>query len=340
MQHVVTKPSALEGIILRGIVPGGNDSARRLAVHFGVFAPGDSENISTKTATHDVKEGDDLIAIYVPTRKLSVYQSGVTSGGTIVPFQRDQCNLEIQVESEICPGFKDAVGVSPADFLGNLNSFLDDEDSADAEILKKMVVKACVNIEVPELLNNSLVEIRDLLSRFIVYREDDPSSISNRVCPACAVIIRRGFCYCTACDCELISTGKFVIHMGEDEPKPSDTANVTEEVKQAQREAKEDAERIVAEEERPDTNEMSEGRSADRSYLPSDIGTDVDHDDAGVCPDNPEEDADAIHLQSASTSLARHHTSLASLASYFSKWKVFANNEADLVKEAGKGGGV
>ena len=30
----VTKPSALEGIILRGIVSGGNDSARRLAVHF------------------------------------------------------------------------------------------------------------------------------------------------------------------------------------------------------------------------------------------------------------------------------------------------------------------
>ncbi|CAJ1437347.1 unnamed protein product, partial [Effrenium voratum] len=38
--------------------------ARRLAVHFGVFAPWDSENIPTKTAMHDVKEGDDLIAIY------------------------------------------------------------------------------------------------------------------------------------------------------------------------------------------------------------------------------------------------------------------------------------
>ena len=49
----------------------------------------------------------------------------------------------VESESEICPGFKDAVGVTPADFLGNLNSFLDDEDSADAEILKKMVVAAC-----------------------------------------------------------------------------------------------------------------------------------------------------------------------------------------------------
>ena len=74
--------------------------------------------------------------------------------------------------------------MTPADFLGNLKSFLDDEDSSDAEILKKMVVMACINVEVPELLNNSLVEIRDLLSRFIVYREDDPSNISNKISPA------------------------------------------------------------------------------------------------------------------------------------------------------------
>ena len=83
----MTKPSSMEGIILRGIVPGGNDSARTPAVHCGVLAPWDSENISTKTALHDVKQGDDLIAIYVPTRKLSVYQSGVTSGGTIVAVE-------------------------------------------------------------------------------------------------------------------------------------------------------------------------------------------------------------------------------------------------------------
>ena len=129
-----------------------------------------------------------------------------------------------------------------------------------------------------------------------------------------------------------------MIHVDNDEPKPSDTANVTEEVKQAQREAKEDAERFVAKEERPDTNEMSEERSAGRSYLPSDIGTDIDDEDAGVCPDNPEEDADAIHLlQVKSHHPARHHTFLASLASYFSK---FASNEADVVKEAGKRGGL
>ena len=136
-----------------------------------------------------------------------------------------------------------------------------------------------------------------------------------------------------------------MIHLDQDEPKPSDTANVTEEVKQAQREAKEDAERIVAEEERPDTNEMSEGRSADsRSYLPSDIGTDVD-DDAGVCPDNPEEDADAIHLLQVKAICVDESGEASHLPGFtgivlFKVWKVFANNEADLVKEAGKGSGV
>ena len=67
----------------------------------------------------------------------------------------------------------------------------------------------------------------------------------------------------------------------------SDTSRVTEEVKQAQREAKEDAERIVAKKDRPDTSEMSEGR------------TDVDEDDMGIlmcllqvkaiCVDEPNE---------------------------------------------------
>ena len=135
-----------------------------------------------------------------------------------------------------------------------------------------------------------------------------------------------------------------MIHLDDDEPKPSDTANVTEEVKQAQREAKEDAGRVT-EEERPDTNEMSEERSAGRSYLPSDIGTDIDDEDAGVCPDNPEEDADAIHLLQVKAICVDESGEASYLSGFigivlFKVWKVFANNEADVVKEAGKGGGV
>ena len=53
------------------------------------------------------------------------------------------------VENEVCPGFKGAAGVTPADFLGNLSNFLDDEDSADADMLRKMVIKACETSRIP-----------------------------------------------------------------------------------------------------------------------------------------------------------------------------------------------
>ena len=71
-------------------------------------------------------------------------------------------------------------------------------------------------------------------------------------------------------------------------------------------------------------NEMSEERSAGRSYIPTDIGTDIDDEDAGVCPDNPEEDADATHhLQVKAICVDEageaSYLSLDSLASCFSK---------------------
>ena len=90
---------------------------------------------------------------------------------------------------------------------------------------------------------------------------------------------------------------------------------------------------------------MSEGRPSDRSYLPSDIGTDIDDDDVGVCPDNPEEDADAIHFLQVKAICVDEPGEASYLSGFigvilFKVWKVFANNEADLVKEAGKAGGI
>ena len=219
-----------------------------------------------------------------------------------------------------CTSVKDAEGVTTADFLGNFNSFLDDEDSADADILKKMVVMARVNVQAPEILNDSLsVKIRDLLSRLVVYREDDPSNISNRVCPACATVIPRGFRYCKACNCELISTGKFIVHVDDEEPIVSDTARVTEEVRQAQREAKEDAERIDAEEDRPDTNEMSEdGPRTDRISLP--MSTKTTWESFLTRPKRTKTQCISCKSkQYASTNPTRHRTSPLMLVSCFSK---------------------
>ena len=87
------------------------------------------------------------------------------------------------------------------------------------------------------------------------------------------------------------------------------------------------------------------GRSAGRSYIPSDIGTDMDDEDVGICPDNPEEDADAIHLLQVKAICVDEAGEASCLSRFigvvlFKVWKVFANNEADVVKEPGKEGGL
>ena len=94
-----------------------------------------------------------------------------------------------------------------------------------------------------------------------------------------------------------------------------------------------------------DLGDQSEERSAGRSYLASDIGTDIDGEDAGVCPHNPEEDADAINLLQVKAICVDESGEASYLSGFigielFKVWKVFANNEADMIKAAGKGGGV
>ena len=94
-----------------------------------------------------------------------------------------------------------------------------------------------------------------------------------------------------------------------------------------------DAERIVAEEERPDTNEMSEGGSADRSYLPLDSGTDINDDDVGR------------NSPPASQGHLRRRAWRGVILLWLHWHRTFQSVEgirqqADLVKEAGKGGGI
>ena len=93
-----------------------------------------------------------------------------------------------------------------------------------------------------------------------------------------------------------------------------------------------------------DPTPKKQERSAARSYIPSDIGTDIDDEDMGVCPDNPEEDADAIHLLQVKAICVDEAGEASYLSGFvgvvlFKVWKVFANNEADVVKEPGKQGG-
>ena len=131
----VTKPSALEGIILRGIVPGGNDRVRRLTSELSHLGTARTSRPRLRCATSKREM----------TSSPSTSQSGVASGGTIVafetiPLQRHQGDLPVCEErtgqrgqTDLLPHRQEqdlsriqgrCVGVTPADCLGNLTSVL------------------------------------------------------------------------------------------------------------------------------------------------------------------------------------------------------------------------
>ena len=122
--------------------------------------------------------------------------------------------------------------MTPADFLGNLNSFLDDEDSADADILKKMVVDACINIGVPEALNKSLVEITGSLSTASTIHQVFPTEYAQH-----ALSLFQGD-FAIARHANVSSFPPASSSSMWMTRSPNHTANVTEEVKQAQRETR------------------------------------------------------------------------------------------------------
>ena len=121
----------LPSIVRCGQVPGGIGGGNRLALHFGAFAPWDKMNLATKTTLRNLRVGDPIAIIYIPSATLARYGAGVAFNGTfmvfdVVPFFEvksiwiGKCNegrcLEIEdvkrayskcVENEICPGFVD-----------------------------------------------------------------------------------------------------------------------------------------------------------------------------------------------------------------------------------------
>ena len=82
MTYVENLPS----IVRCGLVPGGIDGGNRLALHFGAFAPWDEMNVATKTTLRNVKRGDPIAIIYIPSATLARYGAGVAANGTFMVF--------------------------------------------------------------------------------------------------------------------------------------------------------------------------------------------------------------------------------------------------------------
>ena len=82
----VTYVENLPSIVRCGLVPGGIDGGNRLALHFGAFAPWDEMNVATKTTLRNVRKGDPIAVIYIPSATLARYGAGVAANGTFMVF--------------------------------------------------------------------------------------------------------------------------------------------------------------------------------------------------------------------------------------------------------------
>ena len=82
----VTYVENLPSIVRCGPVPGGTDGGNRLALHFGAFAPWDEMNVATKVTLRNVRSGDPIAIIYIPSATLARYGAGVAANGTFMVF--------------------------------------------------------------------------------------------------------------------------------------------------------------------------------------------------------------------------------------------------------------
>ena len=268
----VTYVENLPSIVRCGLVPGGIDGGNRLALHFGAFAPWDEMNVATKTTLRNLRTGGPLAIIYIPSATLARYGAGVAFNGTfmvfdVIPFYEvksiwigksngGKC-LEYEsikrayskcVENEICPGFVASSQESATMFLQNVAKIIEGmpETEAGADKLhyvQGMVDRACElfrenKLEEFDTLTN---EIRDEISKTIILNDETWEGLRCRICPSCATAIPTCFCLCLECGAQLISTGRFCIHIGSDDEGDNHKPNVSGDARRAQDEANDNA---------------------------------------------------------------------------------------------------
>ena len=268
----VTYVENLPSIVRCGLVPGGIDGGSRLALHFGAFAPWDEMSVATKVMLRNIRKGDPIAIIYIPSATLARYGAGVAANGTfmvfdVIPFYEVKSiwigksnggkrleYVDIKrayskcVENEICPGFVNSSQESAAMFLQNVAKINErmPETEAGADNLhyiKDMVDRAC------ELYRNNKMEefdaqvneVRDEISKVVILNDEAWEGLRCRICPSCATAIPTCFCLCLECEAQLISTGRYYIHINSDDEEDNQKPNVSGDARRAQEEANHEA---------------------------------------------------------------------------------------------------
>ena len=101
------------------------------------------------------------------------------------------------------------------------------------------------------LRENRVEEFGDEISKTIILNDETWEGLRCQTCPSCATAIPTCFCVCLECGAQLISTGRFCIHIGSDDEEDDRKPNVSRDARRAQEEANDNA----AEHEKEDETE-------------------------------------------------------------------------------------
>ena len=184
----------------------------------------------------------------IPFYEVKSIWIGKSNGGKCLEYKRTKRAYSKCVESEICPGFVGSSQESATMFLQNVAKVIagmpETEAGADnLHYVQGMVDRACElfrenKLEEFETLTN---EIRDEISKTIILNDETWEGLRCRICPSCATAIPTCFCVCLECGAQLISTGRFCIHIGSDDEGDDHKPNVSGDARRAQEEANDNA---------------------------------------------------------------------------------------------------
>ena len=166
------------------------------------------------------------------------------------------------MENEICPGFVNSSQESAAMFLQNVTKIsermAETETGADnLHYIVDMVNRACelYRIDKMEEFNAQVNEVRDEISKVVIMNDETWEGLRCRICPSCATAIPTCFCLCLECEAQLISIGRYYIHISSDDEEDNQNPNVSGDARRAQEEANHDA---AAQEDEDETEEVPE----------------------------------------------------------------------------------
>ena len=248
----------------------------------------------------------------IPFYEVKSIWIGKSNGGKRLEYVDIKRAYSKCVENEICPGFVNSSQESAAMFLQNVTKISErmpeTETGADnLHCIIDMVDRACElyrNNEMEEF-NAQVNEVRDEISKVVILNDETWEGLRCRICPSCATAIPTCFCLCLECEAQLISTGRYYIHINSDDEEDNQNPNVSGDARRAQEEANHDAaaqedddeaEEVPGEDDDMDTQGYTSGYASEEEdsgwyYRDTDLASRdiINSQRMAICLDEPRE---------------------------------------------------